>query len=56
MMDMLEGKEPEWDLVQLPNAKLYLEMALLAHASHMQGTRASLPLADGKNPFDHWTA
>lgn len=56
MMDMLEGKEPEWDLVQLPNAKLYLEMAMLAHASHMQGARVGLPLPDGKNPFDHWTA
>ena len=56
MMDMLEGKAPEWELVQLPDAKRHLEMAMLAHASHMQGARVSPPLPDGKNPFDHWTA
>ena len=55
MMDMLEGKEPEWDLVHLPNAKLYLEMALMAHASHMVGARVSLPLTTSQNPFDSWT-
>ena len=54
MLDTLEGKEPEWELVDLPQAKLYLEMAMLAHESHMQGARASLPLADGANPFKRW--
>ena len=55
MMDMLEGKNPEWELVQLTNARLYLEMAMMAHASHMAGSRVSLPLATSDNPFDHWT-
>ena len=54
MMDMLEGKEPEWELVQLGNARLYLEMAMMAHASHMAGARVTLPLATAENPFDDW--
>ena len=36
-IDMIEGKEPEWELVELENARLYLEMAMMAHASHMAG-------------------
>ena len=56
MMDMLEGKTPEYELVQGPNARLYLEMAMAAHASHIAGARVSLPLSDGKNPFDSWTS
>ncbi|MBI2190471.1 MAG: Gfo/Idh/MocA family oxidoreductase [Planctomycetes bacterium] len=54
MMDMLLGRKPEFELVQGPNARLYLEMAMMAHASHMKGCRVSLPLPDGKNPFDAW--
>jgi predicted dehydrogenase len=52
---MLRGETPDWQLVQAPNARLYLEMALLAHASHIAGARVSLPLPDGRNPFDSWT-
>jgi len=55
MISMLRGETPEYDLVQLPNARLYLEMALLAHAAHITGTRTSLPLPDGNNPFDTWS-
>ena len=52
MMD--EGKEPEWELVELENARLYLEMAMMAHASHVAGARVGLPLARTANPFDEW--
>ena len=55
MMDMLEGKTPEYELLQGPNARLYSEMAMAAHASHIAGARVSLPLPDGKNPFNSWT-
>ena len=54
MMDMLEGNEPEWELVQLRDARGHLEMAMMAHASHMAGARVSLPLATADNPFDSW--
>ena len=56
MMDMLEGKTPEYELVQGPNARLYLEMAMAPHASQVAGARVSLPLPDGRNPFDSWTS
>jgi predicted dehydrogenase len=56
MMDMLVGQTPEYELAQGPNARLYLEMAMATHASHIAGTRVSLPLPDGKNPFDSWTS
>ena len=55
MIDMLAGRPPEYELVQGPNARLYLEMAMAAHASHIAGARVSLPLPDAKNPFDTWT-
>ena len=54
MIDMLQGNKPEWDLVGLENARLYLEMAMMAHASHMAGARVSLPLKSTANPFDDW--
>ena len=54
MIDMIEGKEPEWELVELENARLYLEMAMMAHASHKAGARVGLPLAGTANPFDEW--
>lgn len=51
---MLKGEPAEYQLVHGQNARLYLEMAMLAHASHMAGARVALPLPDGKNPFDSW--
>jgi len=54
MVAMLRGDTPECELVQGVQARLYLEMALLAHASHIAGARVSLPLPDGRNPFDSW--
>jgi predicted dehydrogenase len=54
MVAMIRGERPEYELVQGENARLYLEMALLAHASHVAGARVSLPLPDGRNPFDTW--
>ena len=54
MIALLRGEEPEWELVQGANARLYLEMAMAAHASHMAGARVSLPLPTADNPFDSW--
>lgn len=54
MIDMLGGREPEWELVQGENARLYAEMAMAAHASHMAGARVALPLPHGRNPFEEW--
>ena len=54
-IDQLEGREPEWELVGLENSRLYIEMAMMAHASHRAGARVSLPLESTANPFDDWT-
>jgi predicted dehydrogenase len=56
MVKILRGEEPECDLVQGPNARLYLEMAMMAHASHIAGARVNLPLETAANPFDEWVA
>ena len=45
---------PRWNLVTLEEARAHLEMAMMAHASHMSGARVSLPLASAANPFDNW--
>ena len=55
MVAMLRGEEPEYELVQGANARLYLEMAMMAHASHIAGARVAYPLGSATNPFDRWT-
>ena len=56
MVSLLKGETPEYELVQGANTRLYTEMAMMAHAAHISGTRVTLPLPDGKNPFDTWKA
>ena len=56
VMDILEGRNPEYELVPGPQARLYLEMAMDAHAYHIADTRIYFPLDDANNPFDTWTA
>jgi len=56
MIALLRGEEPEYELVQGENARLYLEMAMMAHASHIAGARVNYPLGTATNPFDQWTA
>ena len=54
MISILNGQTAEWELVGGQNAKLYLEMAMMAHASHISGSRVKFPLAESHNPFDTW--
>jgi hypothetical protein len=54
MVAMLKGEEPEFELVQGENARIYLEMAMMAHASHIAGARVAYPLGYATNPFDTW--
>ena len=48
VMDILEGRNPEYELVQGSQARLYLEMAMAA--------RIYFPLKDTNNPFDSSSA
>ena len=54
MISILKGETAEWELVGGHNAKLYLEMAMMAHASHISGSRVQFPLVESHNPFDTW--
>jgi len=54
MLDMLDGREPEFPLLEGRTARRHLEWAMAAHASHIAGARVALPLTDAHNPFDSW--
>lgn len=56
MVARLCGEKPEWDLVDGKQARVHLEMAMAAHASHIAGARVNLPLPMAANPFDTWKA
>jgi len=54
MIDRIEGREPEYVLLEGKEARKHTEWAMAAHASHMSGARVSLPLDMTENPFDNW--
>ena len=54
MLDMLDGREPEFPLLDGRTARRHLEWAMAAHASHITGARVALPFTDPHNPFDSW--
>ena len=55
MIDRLEGREPEFVLLEGRESRKHVEWAMAAHASHIAGARVSLPLSTAENPFDSWT-
>lgn len=54
LIDRLEGREPEFELLEARKARAHVEWAMAAHASHLAGARVSLPLQTADNPFDTW--
>ncbi len=54
MVARLRGENPQWELVDGHQARRCLEMAHLAHASHISGSRVAPPMIGGRNPFDDW--
>ena len=54
MIDMLDGNEPEFSLLDGRTARRHVEWAMAAHASHMAGVRVPIPLDTADNPFDEW--
>ncbi|MEM7030434.1 MAG: Gfo/Idh/MocA family oxidoreductase [Chloroflexota bacterium] len=54
MLDVLDGKEPEFELLDGRTARMHLEWAMAAHASHIAGARVTFPLPSADNPFDSW--
>lgn len=55
MMDLIEGKKPEYELCHARTARRHIEMAMAAHRSHITGARVTFPFAETGNPFDTWT-
>ena len=54
LIDRIEGREPEFNLLEGRHARRHVEWAMAAHASHMAGARVSIPLDTAENPFDDW--
>lgn len=54
MMDLIKGKEPEYELCHATTARRHIEMAMGARLSHIRGSRVTFPLVENENPFDTW--
>ena len=54
MIDRIEGRDPEYTLLEGRQARKHLTWAMAAHASHVSGARVSLPQDISENPFDTW--
>jgi predicted dehydrogenase len=55
MIDRIEGREPEFALLEGSVARTHVTWAMAAHASHIAGARVALPLNTDQNPFENWT-
>ena len=54
MARLIRGDAPGLDLVTGRHAGRLLEMAYLAHASHVEGRRVDFPLPTRHNPYNAW--
>ena len=54
MIDRIEGRQPEFALLEGKVARRHVEWDMAAHASHMTGGPVWLPLDTDGNPFDDW--
>ena len=54
MIDMIDGKTPEYELCLGPAARISTEMAIAARVSHIMGARVPFPLEEKGDPFETW--
>ena len=54
MIDRIEGRKPEYELLEGGTARRHVEWAMAARAAHMAGARVALALDTAHNPFDSW--
>jgi predicted dehydrogenase len=54
MIDMIEGRQPEYELCMGKTARRHMAMAMAARLSHINGARVALPLEESGNPLDSW--
>ena len=54
MIDMIDGKPPEYELCLGPAARIGTEMAVATRVSHIKGARGPFPLEEKGDPFETW--
>ena len=54
MLDMLEGKKPDYELCQGRDARVLVEMSIAARLAHIQGSRVPFPIEESGDPFKTW--
>jgi predicted dehydrogenase len=54
MIDLIDGRNPEFELCDGRAARSQIAMAMAARLAHIKGGRVYFPLKDGQNPFDDW--
>jgi predicted dehydrogenase len=54
MVDMLDGRKPEFELCTGKHQRRYAEMSMAARIAHIRGARVSLPIDTDRNPLDTW--
>ncbi len=54
MIDMIDGKPPEYELCLGPAARISTEMAIAARVSHIKGARVPFSLEEKGDPFETW--
>ena len=54
MIDLIDGKTPEYELCFGPSARVDTEMAMAARLFHIKGARIHFPLKETGDPFDSW--
>lgn len=55
MMDLIDGKTPEYELCLGPSARVDTEMAMAARLFHIKGARIHFPLEETGDPFENWS-
>jgi predicted dehydrogenase len=54
MLDILDGKTPEYELCLGQTARHHMEMAMAARLSHIRGARVVFPMEETGNPLETW--
>ena len=54
LLDLLDGKEPEYELCMGKAVRVPVEMAIATRLAHIRGARVPFPVTEPGNPFDSW--
>ena len=54
LLDLLDGRGPEYELCIGQAARLLVEMATAVRLAHIRGARVAFPITEAGNPFERW--